>query len=190
MGKSNLENIHMFSINFFSFSFSFLSFPSFLPPSPYLLPLSLSSFFFSPNDIFPLSLERERERKRNIDTREKHWMIASHMCWDWGWNSQPRYVPWSGIKYATFQLWDNAPTNCEPCWPGLCLFCLIVFINYSWHSILFCIGVGYTASGWTIIHFTKCFPQDSHYSSGPRHSYYNIIDYIPCAVLHIPVTVW
>ena len=26
-------------------------------------------------------------------------------------------------------------------------------------------------------------------SSGTMHSYYNIIDYIPCAVLYIPMTI-
>ena len=33
------------------------------------------------------------------------------MCLDWGSNPQARYAPHPGIKPATFQLWDDAPTN-------------------------------------------------------------------------------
>ena len=36
---------------------------------------------------------RERERERDIDVREKHPSIASHMCPDQGLNAQPRLVP-------------------------------------------------------------------------------------------------
>ena len=35
-------------------------------------------------------------------------------CLDWGLNSQPRHVPWPGIKPATFWLQDSAPTNWTP----------------------------------------------------------------------------
>lgn len=34
---------------------------------------------------------------------EKHWIVASHIHPDQGSNSQQGYVPWLGIKSATFQ---------------------------------------------------------------------------------------
>ena len=37
--------------------------------------------------------QRERERERNIDVREKHQLVASCKCPNWGSNLQPRYVP-------------------------------------------------------------------------------------------------
>ena len=51
----------------------------------------------------------------NIDAREKHQLIASptslrrHL--DWELNTQPRYVPWQGVKPTTFWLRDDVPTN-------------------------------------------------------------------------------
>ena len=44
---------------------------------------------------------RERER-RNIDVREKHLLVASHIHPDWGWNLQFMYVPWPGIEPTAF----------------------------------------------------------------------------------------
>ena len=36
--------------------------------------------------------EGERERERNIDMREKHRSVASHMHPDTGWNPEPEYM--------------------------------------------------------------------------------------------------
>ena len=53
-------------------------------------------------DSFHLYLEkrkrREKMRERNIDVREKHWLVACWTCSDRGLNPQPRHVPWLGIK--------------------------------------------------------------------------------------------
>ena len=61
-----------------------------------------------------LILERreggERERERNIDLWETHWLVAPHMCpdwglnhwhFDWGPNPQPTHVPWPRIEPMT-----------------------------------------------------------------------------------------
>ena len=45
---------------------------------------------------------RERERRKNSDVREKPGFIASCIYPDQGLNPKPRYVPWPGIKPATF----------------------------------------------------------------------------------------
>ena len=46
---------------------------------------------------------RERERERNIDVREKHWSVASHMGPNRGLNPQLSVAQtWLGIKPATF----------------------------------------------------------------------------------------
>ena len=79
-------------------------------------------FLSSPEDISSLLLETEggseEGRERNTDVREKHLLVASHMC-----PGQELYVSGLGIKPATqecaqsgiepitFQLRDNAPTN-------------------------------------------------------------------------------
>ena len=44
--------------------------------------------------------EREGEGGRDIDVREKHWLVVSHMCPDQGLNPQH------------FGVWDDAPANC------------------------------------------------------------------------------
>ena len=33
------------------------------------------------------------ERERNINVKEKHWSVASHVCPDQGLNLQPRHLP-------------------------------------------------------------------------------------------------
>ena len=60
---------------------------------------------FSP----PLCLGREKEKKINVDVREKHWSVAPHTHPNWGPNLQPSYMPESSSW--TFSLWDNDPTN-------------------------------------------------------------------------------
>ena len=54
---------------------------------------------------------RERERERNKDVREKCWLVASYMHPKWGSNLQPEYMPWAGVKQATFRCRDDAPTD-------------------------------------------------------------------------------
>ena len=63
--------------------------------------------------LFIAFREREREegRERNIDVREKHQLVASHIYNDQGLNLQPRYVPQLGTEPATSWLWEEAPTN-------------------------------------------------------------------------------
>ena len=43
----------------------------------------LKKLLSSPKDMYINLRERERERERNIDVREKHWSVASHMCSNW-----------------------------------------------------------------------------------------------------------
>ena len=55
--------------------------------------------------------EGEREGKIIIDVREKHRLVAFHMCLYRGPNPQPRHVPLLGIKPVTFQFVGQCPTN-------------------------------------------------------------------------------
>ena len=70
----------------------------------YLVKDLFAKSFFKKDFIY-LFLERregrEIERERNINVREKYWLVACHMCPDCEPNLQPRHVLW----------WDNAPTN-------------------------------------------------------------------------------
>ena len=79
------------------------------------------SFWPYQRTFFHCSLEREEGREeggeRNIDVREKHHVVASCRCSDWGSNPQSRHVPWLGIKPATVQLQELRPTG--PHQPGL-----------------------------------------------------------------------
>ena len=73
--------------------------------------MKLTIYFFKslPEDIF--KFRGERQRKRNIDVKEKHRSVASCMPSDQGSNSQPRYVPGPGIEPATFWFMGHTPTN-------------------------------------------------------------------------------
>ena len=66
-------------------------------------------------DLIHLFLERrkgrEKEEERIIVVREKHWLVASYMCSDWGLNLLPRYVPWPGVELATFCFVGWRPAN-------------------------------------------------------------------------------
>lgn len=67
------------------------------------------------------------------------------------------------------------------------LIFLIVFFSYNVHSTLFCVSFRCVAK-WPVSYFTE---QSSRYFQDPpdtTHSYYYIIDCIPCAELDIPVT--
>ena len=58
--------------------------------------------FFNPHlrlCLLILGREEGREKERNIDVREKHQLVASHVFPGQGWNPQP------------FGVWDDAPTN-------------------------------------------------------------------------------
>ena len=46
---------------------------------------------------------REKEGERNIDVREKHWLVASRMCPDRGPNLQCRDVHRPGIEFTILQ---------------------------------------------------------------------------------------
>ena len=70
---------------------------------------------FAFKDFIYLFLERgegrEKEMKRNISVREKHWSVASGACPNQGPNLQPRHVPRQGIKTTTFHFVRWHPTN-------------------------------------------------------------------------------
>ena len=43
-----------------------------------------------------------KERGRGTEReREKHRLVTSHTCLNWGSNPKPMYVPWLGIEPAT-----------------------------------------------------------------------------------------
>ena len=82
-----------------------LAFASYLTTSffPSTLPSFLPSIF-TRGYVFIDSRERGRERKRerNIDVRQKHWLVASRMCANQESTPKHRYVPRPGIEPATF----------------------------------------------------------------------------------------
>ena len=63
----------------------------------------------------------EKERERNIDVREKHRSVASHMCLNQGPNHNPGKSPEWELNQWSFALWDNAQPT-EPHMSGLCFF--------------------------------------------------------------------
>ena len=73
--------------------------------------LATKSFFFlifTWEYICSLILEREegRERERDIDVREKHWLVTSRTRPSQGLNLQPRYGSCLGIQPAAFLCTD------------------------------------------------------------------------------------
>ena len=59
-----------------------------------------------------------------------------------------------------------------------------VYIQYC-----FVLVSGVQHSGQTLIYVTKWCPQYAQHPPGAVHSYYNITDCIPYAVLYVPVTI-
>ena len=53
----------------------------------------------------------ERDRKRNIDVREKHQPVAFCTRPDWGSNPQPTYLPWPESNLQPFSVRDNTATE-------------------------------------------------------------------------------
>ena len=89
-------------------------------------------FFFNPHMrtsllILERGKGRERERERNSNVREKHRLVAFHICPDLGPDPQPRYVPWLKLNPRPFSLWDDAPTN----WATLARVAFIISALYS-----------------------------------------------------------
>ena len=64
----------------------------------------LNFFYFNIYLSLEKGEEREKERERNIDVREIHWLIGFFLhSPNWGPGPEPRHVPWPGIKPVT--LW-------------------------------------------------------------------------------------
>ena len=85
----------------------------------------LKSFFIlTQGHFFPIVLLREEGRERNINGREKHLLVASHMPLEQesylpgqGWNPQPSVCPDRELNLQPFSYrMMFQPT--EPHWPG------------------------------------------------------------------------
>ena len=121
--------------------------------------------------------ERERERN-NIDVREKHWLVASHMYPDRGSNPQLRYVPWPGIELLTFwcMAWHcNQPSQCGIY--SFLTFCLILFI-FNFFELQFTLNIIlYQFQVYSLvvrqIGSRKYFPRYFQYPPGTIYCYYN-----------------
>ena len=65
-----------------------------------------------PRTFFPLLLEREEgKKKRDIDGREKHRLVAFPYTNGLGIKPVSQYMASLGIKPTTSWFWDNAPTK-------------------------------------------------------------------------------
>ena len=51
---------------------------------------------------------RKKEKERNIDMREKHQLVASRTCPNWGPNQQPRHMPYKKSNQGHF-IWGMVP---------------------------------------------------------------------------------
>ena len=54
---------------------------------------------------------RDRDSEGNIDVREKHQSVVSHMRPDQESNLQPRYMPTPGLYTPPFVVWDGVLAN-------------------------------------------------------------------------------
>ena len=95
--------IFAWNVSFYAFTLTFLC--------PYILGVFLEMSFSGNLFIFRERGRREKERERNIDVREKHWLIASPTHPYWGPNPQPRCVPWQGMEPVTFCFMAWCSTN-------------------------------------------------------------------------------
>ena len=81
-----------------------------------------------------LILEREeggeRERERNINVREKHRSVASHVHPNQGSTPQPRFVPWLEIEPSTFWCMGKRSNQLSYTSQGLLLF---FFFFFCWN---------------------------------------------------------
>ena len=59
---------------------------------------------------------------------EKHWLVAFCIHPDWGSNSQPRYVPWLGIRQATFQFTGRQSNQLSHTGQALILHFILQFL--------------------------------------------------------------
>ena len=79
--------------------------------------------------------ERKRERKRNIDAREKYWLVASHMHPDRKLNPQHRHVPWPGTEPTTFQIMGRCSNQLSHTGQGHQWFSTSVLQEFLKHAI-------------------------------------------------------
>ena len=91
---------------------------------------------------------------------------------------------WAALSQVS--LWASLAHCSFPCFLQVLDFChCCLFFNYILYSILFCISFRYTAY-WLDDHISyKVLPLILQYLPNSIDNYYNIIDYIPYAVLYI-----
>ena len=79
-------------------------------PFPILFLTSLSVLYL-PILILKRGEGKEKKRERNVNMREKLWLVALHRCPDQGPNLQPRHVSRQEIELATVWFEGKRPTN-------------------------------------------------------------------------------
>ena len=80
---------------------------------------------------------REGERERNIDVREKHQPVASHMHPNQDWTPNPGMCPDWESNWRPLALWDGGQPT-EPHWSGPCFISgvgngIVFFLSFSWY---------------------------------------------------------
>ena len=84
----------------------------------------------------------ERDRQTDIDIREKHQLVASHLCPDWELNLQP------------FGVWDDTPTNWAiPARATTILFKSVFLLRWNSHSKIIHFRVNNSVTSSTITVF-------------------------------------
>ena len=99
----------------------------------FFLNFLLFFIFFSP---FIDSRERGRDgesEEKNMDVREKHLLVASHMRPNWGPNPQLRHTLWLESKLVTFWFVEQLPTN----WTTLARALIFQVTYIFYHSLVF-----------------------------------------------------